>query len=100
MRSFPTELRLALRTLIKARGFTITAVVTLALGMALCAPTVAVIKAYVLHDLPYPESDRLYWIRYGTPGTEQPRDMETVDWKSMDDVLEHHAAWDLDVFYL
>ena len=53
-----------------------------------------------MNDLPYPQADRLYWIRYGTPGQESPRDKETLDWASLNDVIEHPVAWDLDVFYM
>ena len=96
----PTDLRLALRSLLGARGFTLAAVLTLGLGMTLCTTATVVVSAYLLNDLPYPAADRLYWIRYGAPGQDQPRDMERLDWASLDDVIEHPVAWDLDVFYL
>jgi putative ABC transport system permease protein len=95
-----TAFRLAARSLLGARGFTITAVLTLALGMTLCTTAMVVVGAYLLNDLPYPAADRLHWIRYGTPGQEQPRNMETLDWPSLNDVIEHPVAWDLDVFYM
>jgi putative ABC transport system permease protein len=95
-----TDLRLALRSLLGARGFTTAAVLTLGLGMTLCTTATVVVSAYLLNDLPYPAADRLYWIRYGSPGQDQPRGMEKLDWASLDDVIEHPVAWDLDVFYL
>ena len=95
-----TDLRLALRTLLKTRGFALTAILTLALGMTLCVTAMVVTKAYLFQALPYPKSERLYWVRYGAPGQEQPRDMERLDWTSLSDVVEHQVAWDLDVFYL
>ena len=95
-----TSFRLAARSLVGARGFTTTAIVTLGVGMALCTTAMAVVSAYLLRDLPYPAADRLYWVRYGAPGQDQPRDLEKLDWSSLDDVIEHTVAWDLDVFYM
>ena len=95
-----TAFRLAARSLVAARGFTTTAVLTLGLGMTLCTTAMVVVGAYLLTDLPYPAADRLHWIRYGAPGQDQPRDMEKLDWASLHDVIEHPVAWDLDVFYM
>ena len=100
MTTFLHDLRVASRSMLKSRGFAATAVVTLALGMTLCTTAVAVMKAYLLQDLPYPASERLYTIRYAVPGQPQPRDMEQLDWSSLDDVIEHRVAWDLDMFYM
>jgi len=100
MTALLTDIRLGLRALLRAPGFTVTAVVTLGLGMALCTAAMVVVNAYLLHDLPYPEADRLHWIRYDAPGRNGPREMERLDWASLSDVIEHPVAWDLDVFYL
>ena len=100
MSAILSDLRHAMRSLMQARGFTATAVLTLALGLALCTVALVVVNAYLLSDLPYPAADRLYTIRYGGPGQDQPRNMETLDWRSLDDVVEHPVAWDLDAFYL
>jgi putative ABC transport system permease protein len=95
-----TALRLAARSLLAARGFTVAAVLTLALGITLCTTAIVVVGAYLLNELPYPAADRLHWIRYGVPGQEQPRNMAELDWASLNDVIEHQVAWDLDVFYM
>src|SRR5688572_16528706 len=100
MRALLTDFRQGLRSLRKTPGFTAAAVATLALGMTLCTATTAVLNAYLLNDLPYPAADRLFWIRYGAPGGDQPRELERLDWASLDDVIEHPIAWDLDAFYL
>jgi hypothetical protein len=73
-----TAFRLAARSLLGARGFTIAAVVTLTLGITLCTTAMVVVGAYLLEDLPYPAADRLHWIRYGAQGQEQPRHLETL----------------------
>ena len=95
-----TAFRLAVRSLLAVKGFAVTVIVTLGLGLTLCTIAIVVLNAYLLNDLPYPEADRLYWIRYGTPGQDTPRDMEKLDWASVSDVIEHPVAWDLDVFYM
>ena len=100
MTTFVRDLRVAGRSLVKAPGFAGTAIVTLALGMALCTTAVGVMKAYLLEGLPYPEADRLYSVQYGGPGRPEPRGMEALDWTSLRDVVEHPVAWDLDAFYL
>jgi putative ABC transport system permease protein len=89
-----TAFRLAARSLVAVKGFAITVVVTL------WTLATVVLNAYLWNDLPYPEADRLYWIRYGAPGQEPPREMETLDWASVSDLIEHPVAWDLDVFYI
>jgi putative ABC transport system permease protein len=100
MTRFPTEIRLAIRTLLKARGLAATAVVTLGLGMTLCTVAMVAVNAYLLSELPYPNADRLHWIRYGVPGQEQPRGLASLDWRGVDDAIEVPVAWDLDMFYL
>jgi putative ABC transport system permease protein len=95
-----TAFRHAARSLFAVKGFSITVVLTLGLGLTLWTIATVVLNSYLLNDLPYPEADRLYWIRYGTPGQESPRDMEKLDWASVSDIVEHPIAWDLDVFYM
>ncbi len=96
----PRELRFALRSLLQARGFTVGVIAVLALGLTLCTTAMVVVKAYLLSGMPYPAAERLYWIRYAAPGQPGPSEMEKLDWTSLDDVLEHPVAWDLDMFYL
>ena len=100
MTAILADLRLAVRSLTHARGFTATAILTLGLGLTLCASAMVVVRAYLFSDLPYPAADRLYTIRYAPPGQAQPEDMEALDWSSLNDVIEHPVAWDLDAFYL
>jgi putative ABC transport system permease protein len=94
------EFRLAVRSLSKAPAFAGAVVVTLGLELTLCTTVVVVIRAYLYTQLPYPEATRLYSVRYSAPGQEEPRQMEQLDWSSLDDVIEQPIAWDLDMFYL
>jgi len=57
--SFPTELRYALRSLVKSPGFTAMAVVTLALGVGATTAIFSVVRGVLLEPLPYPAADRI-----------------------------------------
>lgn len=100
MRRFRDELRITMRVLGKARGFTAAAILTLSLGIALAASTMAIFNAYLVRSLPYPEADRLYRVTYSRPGEDQPTGLSDLPWESVSDVVEHPIAWDLDMFYL
>jgi predicted permease len=95
-----SDFRHAVRSLAHAPGFTVTAVLTLGLGLALAATAMVVVNAYLFNNLPYPAAERLYSVRYAATGQDVPRRMETLDWRSLDDIVEDPIAWDLDAFYL
>jgi predicted permease len=95
-----SDLRAVVRVLLKAPSFTLLAFTTLTAGMALCVTVVSVVNAYVVRSLPYPSADRMYRIDYAAPGQPPPRGLETVNWRALDDVVEHGLSWDLDVFYM
>jgi predicted permease len=61
------DFRYALRQLRRAPGFTLTAIVTLALGLGATAAVYSVIQAVLLTPLPYADSGRLVGVAFTSP---------------------------------
>jgi putative ABC transport system permease protein len=62
------DLRFALRSLVRAKGLTITVVVTLALGIGANAAIFSVVRSVLLSPLVNRDADRLIYIRQTAPG--------------------------------
>lgn len=63
METFIKDIRFGVRSLLKRRGFTSIAVLTLALGIGACTAIFSVVDGVLLRSLPYPESERLVELR-------------------------------------
>ena len=62
------EARFALRRLVRQAGFTVPAVLTLALGLGAAAAVFTVLDRVVLRPLPYASAGRLVWLQSPVPG--------------------------------
>ena len=66
------DLRFSVRQLLKSRGFALTAVISLALGIGATTAVFSVIYAALINPYPYPAADRI--VRLMTPTPAGPRD--------------------------
>ncbi len=92
------DVRFGLRMLSKNPGFTIVAVLTLALGIGANTAIFSVVNAVLLRPLPYKEADRLVtiWERNPKEGYEQnnPAAGTYRDWKAQSQAFEQMAVFD------
>ena len=99
LRQSGEDARLALRMLQRAPGFTLTIILTLALGIGMTSAVFSVFNAVLLRPLAYPDPERLMWVSTYDP--DAPFPMETVlgpdflAWKDQASSFEHLVAYDL-----
>jgi putative ABC transport system permease protein len=89
------DLRFAIRQLLKNRGFTAVATVTLALGIGATTAIFSVVNGVVLRPLPYPQSERLVWLAergldWSGGALSYPN---FVDWRAGQDCFEHFGVY-------
>jgi len=84
MDSLLSDLRYGLRSLLRARGFVTTAVVTLALGIGSATAVFSVVDAVLLRPLPFADPNRIMWMtEVGDAG--EPMSVawpDFLDWQS------------------
>jgi predicted permease len=90
MRTLLNDFRYALRQLRRAPGFTLTALVTLALGLGATAAVYSVIHTVLLSPLPYADPDRLVGVAF-TPPQERPNAEQAGS--TADFIREHSTAF-------
>src|ERR1044071_5145130 len=91
------DVRYALRTLAKSPGFTLVAVLALALGIGANTAIFSVVKAVLLSPLPYPEPGQLVWVREVNKGADildEPASMPNYnDWRTQSKSFDGVAAF-------
>jgi putative ABC transport system permease protein len=88
------DLRYALRQLIKSPGFTLAAMITLALGIGAVTAVFSVVDQVLLHPLPYPDSDRIVRVSQTYEGvdTDDASPANYLDLVSQNQVFSEMAA--------
>ncbi len=100
MRNLFSDLQLGLRILLRNPGFTVTAILLLALGIGANTAIFSVVNAVLLRPLPYQDSSRIMQIWHVPPAKSFPG-MTTfsvspanyLDWRSMNHSFEDMAAF-------
>src|SRR5258705_3345204 len=91
------DLRYAFRQLLKNPGFSVVAVLTLALGIGANTAIFSIVNGVLLRPLPYVQPDRL--IRLYTGSTQEPRLQIPVslpnfrDWQDQNQVFQQLALY-------
>ncbi|HEY2713720.1 MAG TPA: ABC transporter permease [Chthoniobacterales bacterium] len=92
----PNDLRYAFRILFKTPGFSLVAILTLALGIAASTAIFSVIDGVLLHPLPYPKSEEILTVTQTTRSTgisqEASSPANYLDWRAQNDVFSEMAA--------
>ena len=95
--TFTKDLRFGLRMLLRKPGFTVAAVLALALGVGANTAIFTVLNAVVLRPLPYPNADRLVmlWAENSVDGVGQAQlsPVNFMDYRRLDQVFEDATAW-------
>lgn len=97
MQTILQDARFALRTLAKSRGFTLTAILTLALGIGATSAVFSVVNGVLLRPFPFADPERQVVVWEYMPQHplkymfSSPPDF--ADWRTQTDVLEQVAAF-------
>ncbi|HKQ77834.1 MAG TPA: ABC transporter permease [Blastocatellia bacterium] len=98
------DMRYGVRMLLKHKGVTAVAALTLMLGIGANTAIFSVVNAVLLRPLPFPEPERIVWLRESHPPTNLPQFSVAfgnfLDWRSQNQVFAQMAAYREDGFNL
>ena len=92
------DVRYGTRMLFKNPGFTLVAIITLALGIGVNTTIFSVINSLLLKPIPFPDADRLILVWQSRVNNPQNRNIVSApnywDWRRHNDVFEEMAIFD------
>jgi predicted permease len=93
------DIRYGLRILRRSPGFTITAVLTLALGIGACTAIFSLVNAVLIRSLPYGDPNRLVYLFTPNPHIPVPPDVMCPSYADFYDIKrQSHSYSDMSVF--
>jgi putative ABC transport system permease protein len=93
------DTRYGLRTLRRSPGFTITAVLTLALGIGACTAIFSLVNAVLIRSLPYGDPNQLVYLFTPNPHVPVPPDVMCPSYADFFDLKQQsHSYSDMSVF--
>ena len=98
------DIRFALRQFLKRPGFTVLAILILALGLGANTAIFSVVNAFLLRSLPFRDPDRLVALFERNVVNDEPRNWVSpgnfLDWQKLSTSFEHIAAYTVEPFNL
>src|SRR5262245_44469413 len=97
------DVRYAMRTLARSPGFTVAALLALALGIGANTAVFSVVNGVLLRPLPYSEPERLVWLQDGLAQSSRSSRWgacvaDFLFWQSQNRSFDPLAAWTVNVF--
>jgi predicted permease len=87
------DTRYGLRTLRRSPGFTVTAVLTLALGIGACTAIFSLVNAVLIRSLPYGNPERLVYLFTPNPHIPVPPDVMTPSYADFYDLKQQSRSF-------
>src|SRR5262249_48589813 len=93
--NFLRDMRFSFRMLRKSPGFTVVAIVTLAMPIGANAVVLGVLNALILPPLHIPEADSLYGIQHGNEASSSQSYPDYIDLRDRNRTFDGLAAYDV-----